>query len=285
VEINLKVAAGAFVLLALSGCERTATGQSVAVVNGEEVSRGELNAALQRANIGDGPQAERVRAQVLQSVIDRRLLTQKAIEDGIEQTPEFVVQERLAREQLLIDMLSRRVADSIPAPTPQQITQFIAQNPGMFAERSILALDQIQFTRPADPTILNQLRDDHSLEQVTATLNAIGIPRQNGTSRVDTANLPIEAFRRISGLAAGEPFIVPTPRGFVVSVIRSREPVQIAAADANRLAIEAWRRRQQREQLEGQLRQLRERASIEYQPGFGPAPANRQATNSAGSTR
>lgn len=281
----LKVGAALIALTMMSGCDRAATGQSVAVVNGEEISRGELNAEVQRANVGEGPQADQVRAQLLQRVIDRRLLAQKAVEDGVERTPEYVVNERLAREQLLIDLLSRRVAESIPAPTPEQLSRFMAENPAMFAERATLTLDQIQFARPADLTILDELRDDHTLEEVVATLNRLGVPHQAGRSRVDTVNLQPQAFQQITRLPAGEPFIVPTPGGFVVSVVRERQPAP-ATEDARRLATEAWRQQQQQQRLEAQLRELRQRASIEYQPGFAPpAAGNEQATNEQAARR
>ncbi len=280
----LKFGAALIVLATMSGCDRTATGQSVAVVNGEEISRGELNAELQRANIGEGPQAEQARAQFLQRIIDRRLMAQQAIQDGVERTPEYVINERLGREQLLIDLLSRRVAEAIPAPTPQQLARFMAEHPGMFAQRATLTLDQIQFARPADLTILDELRDDHSLQEVIATLTRLGVPHQQGQSRVDTFNLQGDAFNQISRLPAGEPFIVPTPSGFVVSVVRDRQPVQQAGEETQRLATAAWRRIQQQQRLEGQLRDLRQRASIEYQPGFGPA-GNQQATNAQATQR
>lgn len=276
-----KLAATAAVALVVGGCDRQATGQSVAVVNGEEISRGELNAELSRANLGEGPQAERLRSQLLQRVIDRRLMAQKAIEDGLERTPEFVINERLAREQLLIELLSRRVADSIPAPNRQQLATFIAENPGIFGQRATLTLDQIQFARPADVTILDELRDDHSLEAVAATLTELGIAHRAGSSRVDTANLPADVVRQINQLPAGEPFIIPAPNGFVVSVVRERQPVQIPADELQRLATDAWRQRQQQQLLETQLRQLRERASIDYQPGFAPTDGNQQAAGNS----
>jgi peptidyl-prolyl cis-trans isomerase C len=285
VDVRLKIVTGIIVLLALNACDRQATGQSVAVVNGEEISRGELNAELQRANLGEGPEAEQVRPQLLQRVIDRRLLAQKAVAEGIDRTPEFVIRERELREQLLIDLLSQRLVSSMPAPTPQQLAAFISENPGMFAQRGVLLMDQIQFARPADPTILNELRGDHTLPAVSTTLTRLGVPHQAGTSRVDTADLPANFVRQISSLPAGEPFIVPAPGGFVVSVIRQRQPVQVSAEESRRIATEAWRRRQLQQQIEQIRTQLRQQASIEYQPGFEPRENNQQAPAAQNQTK
>ncbi len=53
------------ILLATGGCNKEATGQSVAVVNGEEVSESELNEELAAANIPETADKKLIMPQLL----------------------------------------------------------------------------------------------------------------------------------------------------------------------------------------------------------------------------
>src|SRR4051812_49548010 len=88
--------------LVVTGCGKKATGQTVAVVNGEEISQGELNAELQAANVPASADRKQVTAQLLQRIIDRKLLAQAAVKDGIDKTPEYISRQRRMNEELLI---------------------------------------------------------------------------------------------------------------------------------------------------------------------------------------
>jgi EpsD family peptidyl-prolyl cis-trans isomerase len=269
-EVRWELAAGAAAVLFLGACGREATGQSVAVVNNDEISRGELIAELQRTNIGDGPQAELYRRQLLQSMIDRRLLAQQAVEEGVDRTPEFLMRDRQLREQLLVDLLLQRNADHLGAPAAHQIASIITENPGMFGQRSVLTLDQLHFDHSGDSNIPEQLKGAQSLLEISSTLNRFGIPQKTQETQLDTASLSTEDFLRVANLPKGRPFILPVQGGSVVSVIRSSRVIQTPPEDVHRLALRKWRQQQLDKSRQQQLRELRERARIKYQPGYEP---------------
>ena len=99
-----------------SACAKKAEGQTVAIVNGEEITAAELNAELANAKIGEGADKAEARSRVLQAMIDRRLLAQQAKADGIDKTPEFLNRQRRATEDLLISMLASRQIDTAKLP-------------------------------------------------------------------------------------------------------------------------------------------------------------------------
>jgi SurA-like N-terminal domain len=78
----------------LSGCQRKAEGQTVAVVNGKEITIPELNFALNEVKIPEALDKNSARSQVLQKMIDRRLLADEARNEGIDKTPEFLNRQR-----------------------------------------------------------------------------------------------------------------------------------------------------------------------------------------------
>src|SRR4051794_20899250 len=97
----------ALVALAVTSCQKKASGQTVAVVNGEEITASELNSELanQKGTVTDTTQA---RNAVLQNLINRKLLVQQAKSDGIDKSPEYVTQLRRTTDDLLINMLISR---------------------------------------------------------------------------------------------------------------------------------------------------------------------------------
>ncbi|MEH3102522.1 MAG: SurA N-terminal domain-containing protein [Sphingomonas phyllosphaerae] len=268
--------------LVTTACDRKATGQSVAVVNGEEISAGELNGELQLANVPPSADQKLARQQLLQGLIDRRLLAQAARKNGVDKSPEFLSRQRRLNDELLISMNAERQAGSQKLPDQAAVDAFIAQNPYQFGQRQILALQQIAIDAPSDPKALAPLADAHSLDAVAATLTRLKIPFTRTSGRLDTASVPPEALKRIFALPATEPFVLPANGKLYANIIVGREPVQMSQDDMRKAAMAALRQQNARTGLSEQVKQLRSTAKIEYQPGYAPV-AN--ATPAAGAAK
>jgi len=90
----------------------------------------------------------------------------------------------------------------------------------------IWILDQIIFQTQKDPKILEEIRDAHSMEALIAVLQKHQVQVQRTSNRVNSADLPADAFTLIANLPPGEPFIANIPDGdeSVANVIVGREP-------------------------------------------------------------
>ena len=269
--------------LAVAACGSEPTGQSVAVVNGEEISVAEVNAELASANLPASADRKQVMPQLLQRVIDRRLLAQQASDQGIDKSPEFLNRQRRLNEDLLIGLATKRQADSMRIPDQRTIDRFIAENPSMFAQRARLQLNQLVFDPPARPDAMDRLKVGNSLAELAATLTELGIPYTQTPAQLDTATVPPPVLRQIEALPPGAPFIVPLNGKMYASVITGRETTPVSQAENRRLAVEAIRNRDLRASLEGQLKRLRSEAEIEYQAGYAPPAtgANQKAGQKA----
>ncbi|MFK3891074.1 SurA N-terminal domain-containing protein [Sphingomonas sp. NPDC079357] len=268
--------------LTTAACDRKPTGQSVAVVNGEEISAGELNGELQMANVPPSADQKLARQQLLQGLIDRRLLAQAARKNGVDKSPEFLSRQRRLTDELLIAMNAERQAGSQKLPDQAAVDAFIAQNPYQFGQRQILALQQIAMDAPSDAKVLAPLADAHSLDAVAATLTRLKIPFTRTSGRLDTATVPPEALKRIFSLPATEPFVLPANGKLYANIIAGREPVQMSQDDMRKAALAALRQQNTRNGLAADVKQLRSTAKIEYQPGYAPV-AN--ATPAAGAVK
>ena len=259
-------------LLAIcSACQKKAEGQTVALVNDEEITASELNAELAGANIPDTADKKAVTNRVLQGLIDRRLLAEEARKDGIDRSPEYIARERRLREELLIGMLASRSLDTSKLPTDPEIAAFQAKQPQAFANREIWKLEQLQYDTPQDKAVLDRILQTKSLEQLAAVLTASRIPFQRANNQLITSAIPAELYPQLSRLAPGEPFIVPAGNKSVASVIASREAAPLAPAAARTEAVNAMRRQNSTTLLQQRLKDLRSSAKIEYKDGFAPA--------------
>lgn len=258
--------------LIASGCDRKAEGQTVAVVNGEEITASELNAELANANLPPDADKKQVTARVLQTMIDRRLLAQQAREENLDKSPEFLSRQRRLTEDLLIGMLAQRQMNTAQLPAAAEIAQMEASRPQMFGQREIWSLEQLQYPTPTDAGLQQRIGATKSLEDLAAILSKAGVSFQRGRNRIDTSVVPTDMYRRILALPKGEPFIVPAGGRSVASVIVEREPAPRTGAEARPVAVAAIRRENGAKFMEDRVKSLRQAAKIEYKEGYGPVP-------------
>jgi EpsD family peptidyl-prolyl cis-trans isomerase len=266
-HVIVAVAAAAVLL---SGCQRKAGGQTIAVVNGDEITIPEVNFALDQAKVPDGADKNAVRSQVLEQMIDRRLLAQQAKTEGIDKSPDFLNRERMAREELLISMLAARRLNTAQVPSDREVQAFIASHPGVFANREIWSLDQIQYTTPTDANITAEITRAKTMAELMAVLQNHKIAFKEQKNRYDTAMMAPEVYSRVASLAPGEPFVIPAGNQSVASAITGKEAQPIPADKAKPLAVQIMRKQQTAKSIQGLLKSLRSSAKIDYQPGYAP---------------
>jgi len=213
----------ALVALAVTSCQKKASGQTVAVVNGEEITASELNAEL-ASQPGVAADTKQARVAALQNLISRKLLVQQAKSDGVDKSPEYLTQERRGTDNLLIKMLISRRVNTTEVPTPSQITQFEARHPEAFAGREVWNLSQIVYPLSKDAAVNAKLSKAKSLDDIAQILSAAGIQFQRAGKKLDTGMFPDAIYRQIAKLPPGEPFIANGPDKAVASVIQDRTP-------------------------------------------------------------
>jgi EpsD family peptidyl-prolyl cis-trans isomerase len=258
------------VALAATSCQKKASGQTVAVVNNEEITAAELNDALTSDRAVAGANTKEARAAELQKLIDRKLLVQQARSDGLDKSPEFINQQRRAVDDLLINMLLQKRLNTSTLPSAEEISRFQASRPEVFANRETWTLQQIIYPLPKDPAVAAKLKAASSLNEIAQTLTAAGIQFTRDTKKLDTAVFPHEIYQQVAAVKPGEPFIAPGPDKAVASVITAREPAPITGDQARTVALNLMRRDQAQKLIQDRVKSLRSSAKIEYQPGFEP---------------
>jgi peptidyl-prolyl cis-trans isomerase C len=267
---------GLIAIAMLHGCGGAPSGQVVAVVNGEEITLQELNAELaelKAAPIGD---KKTVRQQILQQIVDRRLMAQIAKEEGMDRDPMYVIRERRMEEELLVQMYGAKSADTVRIPEGPAIEKYMQDNPGMFSQRTSYIVDQISFNMPSDQSVIKKLEADRSMAEVEATLRELGIDYGKGKNSMDSGTIPTPVLNQILSLPPGEPFIIPAQGKIVVSVITGKQPVAVDTKEAMPMAAQSMRAENLGKMLGKRLQEAKAKAQITYQDGFAP-PAKKAA--------
>jgi len=276
VKVGLTVAT-AMLLPLVGACQKKAEGQVVAVVNGQEITQQELNAELGNAQIPAGADKKTVMAQLLQRVIDRKLLVSKAKADGLDQSPSYLAQVSRAQDGILIGLLAEKDGKTVPVPDAAAAAKFVAENPTLFQQRKRYALDQIAFPLKNDPALAQKLQAAQTMPEVEAALNSSNVKFNRGSSTLDSAALPPDAAQKIAALKPGEPFLVPQNGQMIASVIKSTEAQPVPEQQATAIATQILRRNGVENAMKKNLEAERGKAKIEYQAGFEP-PAGKGAS-------
>ena len=263
------IAAG-LIALAVASCQKKASGQTVAVVNGEEITATELNDQLTNEPNARGD-TKAARNAALQDLINRKLLVQEAKSDGMDRSPEYLNRLRRGTDDLLINMLLARRLGTAQVPSADQISGYEASHPQMFAGREKWTLSQIIYPQPKNPAVTTKLQAAKTLDELAQVLTSNGIQFTRTTRQLDTAAFPNSLFAQVAHLPQGEPFIAPGPDKAVASVITAREPSPTPADQASALAANLIRREEMSKIVQDRVKGVRAKAKIEYQPGFAPA--------------
>lgn len=257
----------------LTGCQKKAEGQAVAVVNDEEITAVDLNNELRTANIPQTANKDEARNAMLQRLIDRKLLVQQARKDELDQTPEYLTQQRQMTDNLLINLLLSRQMNTAQLPSADAVAKYESSRPGSFANRQIWTLDQMIYPTVKDPAILKRIAGTTSFVGVQQVLSSAGIKFEKASRQLDTAMFPNEIYARVNALPAGMPFVVPGGDRTVASVVTQRQPAPRAGAEARPMVLNMMRNEQGQKVLQDKVKAARTAAKIEYQKGYAPAAA------------
>jgi EpsD family peptidyl-prolyl cis-trans isomerase len=256
--------------VAISSCQRKPEGQTVAVVNNDEITAADLNAELASQNLSATGATKEARNEALQRLINRRLLEQQARSDGLDKSPEFLNQQRRQTENLLINMFVSKHVNTAQVPTAADISQFEASHPQMFGKREIWTLQQIIYPLQKNAALNAKITAANTLDEVAQALTAAGVQFTRASRQVDTAMFPLNIYSQIAALKPGEPFNATGPDKAVSSVISARQAAPLPEDKARQLALNGIRREQVDKFVNDRVKSLQSSAKIQYQPGFGP---------------
>jgi EpsD family peptidyl-prolyl cis-trans isomerase len=270
-----KIVAAAGLCGALSACGGGETGKAsqVAVkVNKDEVTVLQVNEQLARLPEGVTPeQVEPATRRVLSSLVNQQLLVQQAIEHKLDRDPQVLGALEGARLNILAQAYTQRVIAPQAKPSEQEIKNYYADNPDLFAERKIFRLQELTFEATPEQFkgIQATAAASHSLKQFADYLHSQSIAFSADSGVRAAEQLPLAQLPSISQLKSGKLLVYATTpnRWSAVEVVASEsQPVDDKKAAP---VIERYLTNRKREELAvAEVKRLRDAAKIEYVGDF-----------------
>lgn len=282
-RILLAVACGS--VLALSACgddaPKAPTGQVVASVGGREITRRELQTEMTGLTAATPAIQKEQQRAALQRLVQRTILVNAAKEQGIDKDPAFALLAQRANDAVMVQMLENKVVAGVPAPSSEEVTQFMQTNPDMFAQRKLFDVEQIRMAMPSDPKIIKQLEPLKTMDEVAAFLTKQNIPFQRGANVMDARGQDPKLLKAIIALPPGEVFILSSRAEVFLNQIRNTRLQPFEGKEATQFALNSLKAQRSREVVARQLRdyitkaQSNVRMSAEFTtppPGAKPQP-------------
>jgi len=268
----------------LSACgeKEKKPGQTLASVNGEEITVMQLNEELQRANVAPGQQKDASK-QLLESLIDRQLLQNAAAKDKTDRDPKVVQAIERAKSLLIAQAYMQKRVGTVARPTQQEISEYFQKNPQFFAERKQFDMRQLLIAT-ADMTdpLKNAMDSAKSLDEVAAWLDTNKVKYARAQLSRTSADLAPELSSKLIAMSKGQLFIIREgDRTLLIALAEVRDsPVTLAQAAPQ---IEQFLfNKKNKDAADAELKRLRTSAKIEYM-NKADAPASPAAPAQAAS--
>lgn len=265
-----------FALIAIGGCgnkgteDKKVATQVAAKVNKEEISVHQINNILARAGNVKPDQAKQAGKQVLDKLIEQQLLVQQATEKKLDRDPRVMQAIEASKREILSRAYLEQVVGSAAKPDEAAVKLFYEKNPALFKERRVFNLQELVIN--ASPgqvsAVQEQMRQAKSMDDLTKYLRDQKIPFSANAGVKSAEQLPLEILPRFQELKDGQTALIQTPAGLtLVHVVASQiQPLEETAAKP---FIEQYLTNQKRNELAAaEIRQLREKAKIEYVGDF-----------------
>ncbi|WP_416908770.1 MAG: hypothetical protein ACMVO5_03915 [Polymorphobacter sp.] len=212
--------------LALAACgEKDAAipdGQVVATVDGKDVTIHEVNAEIGLIRAPADTPRKFLEQVALARVIERKMLAAEARGKELDNRPQFLLSKVRAEEGLLVQALQADIQGQVPQTTREAAQKYIEENPQVFAERRIFAIDQIQFLRPDNLERL-PLADAKTMGEVERILVDNEIEYRRAPQQVDTLTINPKLtteILKITNSPNPEPFMfIDQPQGAIGPVV------------------------------------------------------------------
>jgi peptidyl-prolyl cis-trans isomerase C len=269
--ISHRIFLAALLLVAASGCQQkpAVEGKVVAVVNDVSITDAEFQQYLQLRQSREPVTDDAQKKKVLEEMVDRVLLAQRAVADGVDKDPEVQNLMRRVRENILVQSMIRKSLEDSPITDDDMKQRFqtevAATHKTEYQVRHILTKDEDEAKE-----VIKKLQDKGDFAALAKKQSVDVQSGKNGGSLgwVNQGMVVPEFFEGVARLEKGAFSAEPVKSDFGWHVIKVDEtrPASIPSFEefiADPQTSANFRRKIQDEKIEKMMKDLRAAAKIE----------------------
>jgi EpsD family peptidyl-prolyl cis-trans isomerase len=219
-------------------------GQVVAQLGKEVITTQELENELRLDNVpADKQKDPEILKRVLGDLVTRKYLVRQALDSKLDREPGVLLDILRSRDLVLANAaISRSVAGKVSAISKTDIDKYIANNPAKFANRRLMAVEQISFVIGANAqSVLDATREAKSLDEIDQKLTALNIQHSRSMGALNSADLPENLFNQMQMKRPDDVFFLRAGPNGVFLVVKSEEIRPLSGEAAINFARQALR--------------------------------------------
>jgi EpsD family peptidyl-prolyl cis-trans isomerase len=130
--------------------------------------------------------------RVMGDLISRKYLVRQALDAKLDREPGVLLDILRSRELVLANAaITRNVGAKVSALSKADLDRYIANNPMKFANRQLMAIEQITFAiGPNTQAIVDATREVKSLDEVDQKLKQLDVPHGRSLGSMSSGDLP-----------------------------------------------------------------------------------------------
>lgn len=280
-----RVALSAALAIGLAGCGNNGdaargAGQSVAQVDGQDVTVHQLNYRLRNLQAPAGADQQAATRAAADQLVDRELLVKRALARKLDRDPAVMLAVEEMRRDILATAYLESIAAAAATPTDSELHAAYDASPGKYAQRKLFLVRQVQIDNSVTRADIEAF--DKAEGKVTAKALVTWL-QQRGARFTVTINtwpadqLPDDLTAKLEKLPKGNAIMIAAPNGlavnFLVDVLDAPQTFEQAREGIAKTLLD----KRQLELKETELAHLRSAATITWLGDFArdkPAPAD-----------
>lgn len=266
----LRLTLAVVVMLGLAACDKggdshAKSGQSIVRVNDTEITVHQVNAVLQTTKVETDKKLE-ASQKIVSGLIDQALLVEAAKDMKLDRNPNVMTAIEAAKKKILAQAYIQNKVANLSKPTDAEVQQYLKENPNVFENRKIYAMDELVFSVKAEHfKSLEALSDEaKTLDEVISWLKQHDVKFTRKKAIHTAERLPKKLLDKMSALSKGELIFVNSPDKIVVGQLIDTRKQPVTLEQSKPLIEMALTNQKRQKAAKRELERLKKQAKIEY---------------------
>lgn len=263
-----------------NGKDKEMATQVAAKVNATEITVYQVNNVLAKAPNVTPASTPRVKREILDNLIDQQLARQEAVENKLDRSPDVMQTLEATKTEILARAYFARIAAAQPKPVPSEVKSYYDQHPALFSQRRVYSIEEISL--PTQPGLAASLREEtakaRSLQDVAAWLKSQNIQFTANSGVRAAEQLPFEYLEKMQAMKEGESQVFELRGGIQVIRVVASKRVPVTEVNATPRIQQFLFTKSSNDAIVKEMKQIKERAKIEYVGEFSITSAEAEAT-------
>jgi len=236
-------------------------------VNGQAISVAELDT---KSGVAADGKKQGLTADRMKQMVDMELLRQAAVESKLDQDENVRAKIAISARTILAMAYMEKQLGAVAEPTEAEINDFYNNNPARFAERKIYEVHEFNLQAPPGKAaeIRAQLGKGIKPEAFEQWLSANNIRHTGTPLSVSADRLPDDVLQKLTNAPVGGAIVLGGDEQMNVVFVLAAQTQPISLAEAKPMVAAMMMERRKQEVLDNAMKQLRDKAKIEYVPPY-----------------